>query len=578
LGGGAAAGAGLAGLALVGCGDDDDKASGGTTPAPGGTKAPAGSPSAQAQEKGKPGGTARYPLEGTNSGDPPTLYPFENISYLAQHPSSAHYSRLLKGQSGPNVQTEDNSSLEGDVVEKLPEQPDPATYIMKLRPNAAFHDKAPVNGRAMTAQDVVKAYNVLIAVSGNANKWKTVVDKFEATDEKTVKITLKAPFAPFAMTHLSSAEGLWIIPQETVDNDQVKKDPVGSGPWVFRQYDKGVAMRWDRNPKWHGSTDGSPFFDRIEASLNSDPQRIVAGLASGELDWSHMDATFYNDAKSKLDPKGMFNFEQTAVLGGAYFNFDNKPWQDPRVRQALSMSIDRDGLLKLLDQTGKGKWQSHISPALAPFYVDPKDEKAFGANAKYFKYDPAEAKKLLTAAGFPDGVKMKITANVDRYGEAARLSWEAIAASIKAGGFTAELVYQEYASYIQSTFVGKIPDGIGLGPLIGSPRDPDDIFYSCFDTTGARHNWGGTPIPEQKDLEAMFAKQRTILNLDERKKYLLELQQKMAESMLVVPYTGSALFKYFQPWVKGMYVKNGYPWHTESIAKAWFTDDRIKKG
>ena len=70
-------------------------------------------------------------------------------------------------------------------------------------------------------------------------------------------------------------------------------------------------------------------------------------------------------------------------------------------------------------------------------------------------------------------------------------------------GFEIELEYMEYGAYIQSIFVGKIPEGaVGLGPLIGSPRDPDNNFFSNFHTSAPRHNWGGTPIPEQAELDA----------------------------------------------------------------------------
>src|SRR5947207_2291934 len=99
---GAAAGVGAAALGLVGCGDDDDN--GGTTPATGGTTAPGASPSAAAVNRG---GTLKFPMSGVSSGDPPTLYPFENLTYLAQTPSGSHYSRLLRGVSNAKVAVED---------------------------------------------------------------------------------------------------------------------------------------------------------------------------------------------------------------------------------------------------------------------------------------------------------------------------------------------------------------------------------------------------------------------------------------------------------------------------------------
>lgn len=566
---------------LAACGGGDDKkgqattAAGGATAAGQATTAAGGGTTAAAQPK--PGGTLKQPLVGVSSGDPPTIYPYENLTYLAQVPSAFHYSRLLRSVNGADVAPEDHTKLEGDVAAKLPEQPDPVTYVFKLKPNVVFHDKPPVNGRKATSKDWVQNWEAFKAKSQNASGFSTVIDKMEAVDDLTLKVTIKSPFAPFLVTHMSTTEGLWLIPTETIDNNQVQNDPIGSGPWIFRQWEKGVAIRWDRNAKWH---DGPlPYFAKTEQSLNNDPQRILAALQTGDLDVSGLNGPSYEEAKKKLDPKGQDTFFQNQVQGGFYFNFDNKPWGDKRVRQALSMALDRDGYLKVQDLTRKGDWLSHISIAMAPYYMSPKSAKAeFGPNAKYYEKNIAEAKKLLEAAGVTTPLSFKLRANVDRYGAEAKQAWELFANTITEAGFKPELVYEEYGAYIQSTFLGKIPDGAAVGPFIGAPRDPDDIFSRLYSSASPRHNWGGTPIPEMAQIDAMFDKQRTLLDLQERIKYIKDIQRTMAESMLVVPYHGSAGYAWSSPNLVNYYWKNGYGYPTESSAKAWFTDERIKKG
>ncbi|MGD9933707.1 MAG: ABC transporter substrate-binding protein [Dehalococcoidia bacterium] len=570
--------AGVAGLALVGCGDDDDDTGGGTTAtgtAATGTAA-TGTGTATAAKPVK-GGTIRYPLEGMSSGDPPTLFPFENLTYLAQHPASLHYSRLLRGKNGPDIDPSDNTALEGDVVEKW-EQPDDTSYVFTLKPNLKWQNIAPMNGRAMTASDILKTYEAFLAKSQNAAGWKAVVEKFEVPDEKTVKITLNKPFAPFLVSHASSTEALWLIPVEIIDNDQVKTKPVGSGPWIFDDYETGVAMRWLKNPDFVDGAD-FPHYDGVEASLQKDPQRLIAALQSGDFDMAGLSGTVYTDAHSKVDPKGQEFFELPGSLGGFYFNYDNKPWNDIRVRQALSMAMDRTGLLKALDQTGKGNAHSHIAASLAPYWMSPLDSKEWGPSEKYWKNDPAESKKLLQAATGSDTLKFKVIANIDRYGAAMQQIAELLQSTMKTSGFDIELEYMEYGAYIQSIFVGKIPDGaVGLGPLIGSPRDPDNNFFSNFHTAAPRHNWGGTPIPEQAELDAAFDKSRTILKLEDRIKFIKDLQVRMAEIMNVVPYTATSGYSYVQPHVQGYYHKTGYATHVEAIAKSWFTEERAKKG
>ena len=525
----------------------------------------------------KVGGTVRYPLYGLSSGDPPTLFPFENLTYLAQHPATLHYSRLLRSVSGPDIDPGDYTKLAGDAAATLPEQPDDVTYVFKFRDNLTWHDKPPMNGRKATARDFANTWNEFKTKSTNFPAFDAVVDKLEAADESTLTIKLKFPFAPFLTTHASSAEGIWFIPVETIQNDQVKTDPVGTGPYIFRQFEKGVAIRWDRNPKFYETP--IPYYEKLDMSMQADPARLIAATRAGQLDYCGLAASVFNDAKKELDPKGRFTFIPTGVLGGIYFNFDVRPFGDKRVRQALSYAMDRAGILKVQDQTGEGDWQSHISPQMAPYFMSPlKNEQEFGPNAKYFKKDIAEAKKLLAAAGFPNGLSFKLTANVDRYGASAQQTWELIQASIAEAGFKAELVFQEYGTYIQSTFLGKFNEGAAVGPLIGSPRDPDDIFSRNYASSSARHNWGGTPIPEMADLDARFDKQRKLLKPEERIAEIKEIQRVMAESMLIVPYSGAPVVAYVQPWIENYHEKGGYAYHMESMARSWFTDERLRRG
>ncbi|MGK2965107.1 MAG: ABC transporter substrate-binding protein, partial [Tepidiformaceae bacterium] len=558
LGAAGVAGAGAASLALVGCGDDDDDTSNPT--ASGGTS---GSPTVAGQPK--QGGTLRYPIQR----DPPTLYPYENINALTQTASASHYSRLLRGMSGPDVLATDYTKLEGDLSEGLPELPDGVTYTFKLKPNIFFHDKAPMNGRQATAKDFLATWDFFKSSAINASRFNQVVDKIEAPDDSTIKITLKEPNAPFMVVGAGSDQGVWFIPVETINNDQVKKDPVGTGPFVFRSWETGVKMTWDRHPKWH---DGPrPYFEHIEAPMMLDPQRRLAALQSGDFD----QASVNPDQLAEVEKlKGKTDVILNTSVITFMFNFDNEPWQDKRVRQALSMAMNRDGYLDVLDPTGQQPWNSFFGPALVPYFMSPQDEAKWGATSKYFKRDLAEVKKLLSAATGSESLDVNMVSNVDVYGVAAQQEWELIASDVKSAGFNAQNVYQEYGSYIQSSYFGKLtdPKAITLGHLFGTILDPDDIFMAAFWSGSSRHNWAGTAIPEMAELDAMYLKQRTILDLEERTKYIQEIQRKMAESFLVIPLVNPPGGNFIQGWVKDAYHRAGYATIPETYAKAYFDD------
>jgi peptide/nickel transport system substrate-binding protein len=571
------AGAGLGAAALVGCGDEDE------APAPAGstgTAAPSGgaSPTAAAtQATVTRGGTIRFPLYGLSSGNPPTIYPYENLTYLAQTISTYHYSRLVRGKTGPDVSPDDQTQIEGDIAQGW-QQPDGTTYVFTFKPNVRWHDKAPLNGRPATAGDWVQSYQAFLTTSQNAPGWTQVIDKVEAPDDKTLKVTLKAPFAPFLVTHASSAQGMWFIPVETISNDQAKKDPVGTGPWIFDAFESGVAITGRKNPTFYDAP--LPNFDKLESLTLADPQRLVAALLSGDIDMTGLSGSIYKESRSKLDAKGKDFFPQNTSEGAFYFNFDNKPWDDTRVRQALSMALDRDGYLNIQDGTGKGNYFSFIPPGLAPYYLSPRDKnKDYGASGKYFTKNIAEAKALLRAATGSDTLNAKLYANVDRYGTEGRQAWELFASTIKEAGFNVELTFIEYGQYIQSIYLGQIPEGgFACGPLIGGPQDPDDVFTKTYWSKSPRHTWGGTPIKEMPELDAMFEKQRTILDQAERLKYINEIQVKMAESFLVVPYHASAGWVYAQPWLQNFNFRNSYGFASDALMKANFTEERVKKG
>ena len=128
--------------------------------------------------------------------DPPHWDHMLTISYKTHIPLTFTHSRLLKHKAGPSV-VPGTFPIEGDLAESW-SQPNETTYVFKLRKGVRFHNKPPVNGREMTAEDVRYTIERFLTVKGNANAYMLkAVDKVEAVDKYTVKFTLKEPFAWF---------------------------------------------------------------------------------------------------------------------------------------------------------------------------------------------------------------------------------------------------------------------------------------------------------------------------------------------------------------------------------------------
>jgi peptide/nickel transport system substrate-binding protein len=571
-------GTGLAVAGVVGCGDDDDEGNGEASPS-----ATEGQPVA--------GGTFHGPLVGLSSGNPPTLDAQRQLTFLAQIPAAYHYNRLLKFAPGgtqdvggyQSVQI-DFSNVEGDAAESVPEIVDGATFNFKIRDNLNYHDVEPLNGRTVSADDVKAALDVFAAESPNRGNWLSQVESVTVTGPKELTVQLRQPFAPALQVLFANNDGgPWIIAPEVLSTpDLINTKPVGSGPWIFDSWEPNVVIRWRKNPAYYDAP--KPYIDNIEATLVADPEVILQNLTQGNFDSALWSANLWDRGTSEFS-EGQWFTGPEHVWGGAYFNYANPPFDKKEVRQAFSMAIDRQGILSALDQPGAvggGGGLTHVSQ-YAGFYLDPLNDSAFGDNARFYQYDPDAARQLLADAGFPDGVEL--TANSSNiYGAGFGAMMDAIAASVEQAGFRLSLNLGEYGGYLQTTFLGDIPPNqMGLAPLMGSPMDPHNIFFTIFHPSSARHNWGpkgaipAAQLPQaganspagDTALLQLWNQQATELDLDARTEIIHEIQRSMAESMWLVPWPGVSTAYAYQPWVKGVRLVRGYGYGAEVAPHIW---------
>ena len=641
LGASARAGVGAAGLALVGCGDDDDDDAQQTvaqsTAAPQQQQQQQAAPAqtqqqaqqqavtADQQETGDDdgqatqtvsaaasdlvvGGVRTAPFVGPFSGDPPTLDPYENLTYRAQIPSGYHYSKLIQAVTGAEgVNPINTAEYEPDAAASLPEIPDGTTYIFTIRDDIKWHDTEPLNGRDMTMDDIQQTHDRFKEISANSAGWDRVVDRFTIGEDRSITFNLHRPHAPF-LTLAGSSQHMWLIPPEIVDDGTVAERPVGSGPWIFENFEPGVAITWRHNrDNWHRNNDyvsvsqNLPLMDGVIATMNGDTNVLIPALGDGALDFSQLSAAIYKqtvDAAPQIEDDG-YVFTSNTVPGGFYFNYSIPPWNDVRVRLALSFSMDRDGILAATDETGRGGWHSPLSQ-LPPYWMDPKDLDTFGETFEgedsglVFHRDIGKARQLLDAAGFPEGIQATLHGTAD-YGATVVNLYEACAATAAEAGFQFEFFFKEYAAYIASIFRGNFPDDwdgesshLGIGPLYGGATDPEDIFAAVYARSSGRHNWGsagrtpsnletvlgldtggnaeawshanavsgGGPETDER-LHEMFDTQKGILDLEERIEYINDIQRYMSTKMYMVPYVASPGVYAFNPWMKQVDVNTG---------------------
>src|SRR6266581_1661827 len=323
--------------------------------------------------------------------DPPHWDPHLTISYKTHIAYSFTHSRLLKHKAGPGVQP-GTFAIEGDLAESWT-QPNETTYIFKLRKGVRWQNKPPVNGRELTADDVVFSVNHFLTVKGNANAYMLkAVDKVEAPDKYTVKFTLKEPFVWF-LDMLSNPHAVAIVAKEVLDkHGDFKKHEtaIGTGPWMLDSYRPNVALTYVRHPTYF--LPGLPYIDRIEATVDEDNASRMAAFLSGKYDlgWefpgtvNRVDWVQIKDTlKQKRSKLQTLEFP-APVMSHISMRTDQKPFNDVRVRHAMSLAIDRKAIIDAVFE-GVGAMNPPVPAALREWSV-PFDK--LGDGAKYYKHDP----------------------------------------------------------------------------------------------------------------------------------------------------------------------------------------------
>ncbi len=560
LGGAVTASAGAAGLALVGCGGDDDDKKGDNgnvsiatpTPNPSAAASPtAADPFANA----KRGGTYNSLL----TGDPPTIDPYGNLSFITKGVAAYPYSRLFRYGTGVGVKVADLKPVP-DLAQSAEPSPDGLTWTVKMRPGVKFHNVAPVNGREVGTDDLKYSWGRMTAKTTQNASQVAFVDKVEYPDASTMKFTLKAPYAAF-LDVLADANLLWIMPKEADGGFDPAKVMIGSGPWVFDTYTPSTKMTFKKNPDWH--VKGFPLMDGVDLAVIPEYPNRLAQFMAGNLDYVDSTADDLENIKKSIPQAQMYG-EISQLLSFIAFDSDpNSPWnKDPRVRQAVSMSLDRDGLTDLgynvkkllaLGIDVKSPWNNLIPAGMVRLWLDPQSKEQ-GNSAKYFKYDPAEAKKLLDATGFKD-ISATYAYAANRYGATFNAIAEANIQFINAIGIKTTTDVQDYSSkYITQTFAGNFK-----GMFFGYETPfPEGGQYPIRMFTDDPLNHSKVNDPELKDL-AM--KQQVEIDPVKRKEIFFEIQRKNAEKMYYVPDQAGAgtTWASYQPWIKNALQVNTVP-------------------
>jgi peptide/nickel transport system substrate-binding protein len=472
---------------------------------------------------------------------PPHFDPHLTASYTTMINLSFTHSRLLKHKAGPGVKP-GTFEIEGDLAESW-QQPDEKTYVFRLRKGVRWHRKPPLDGRELTAEDVRYTFDRFTTIKGNANNhMMNSLAKVEAVDSHTVKFTLKEPNAWF-LDFLANPMALCIVAREAVEKFGDLKKPeaaIGTGPFTLERYDPNVKATFRRNPTYYQA--GLPMVDGVDWLVMEDDAVGLAAYRTGQLDcgpW-HWWAVRQVDVAGlrKSHPQLGYQDFLSPVTTGIYMRTDKPPFNDVRVRRALSHAVDRQAIIDAVFL--KGEPTPAISRGASEW--SPRIDQ-LGAGAQYYRHDPREARRLLAEAGFPQGLRTQLNVTPG-YGVDLVDAFQLVQRQLKESGIEAELKLQEYGAYISSTFLGKY-EGLALGPF-SIAWEPHSVLYGMYMPENSRNS---SHVNDGK-LTGMLKEQMRIREVEARRRLIFDIQRYAAEQQYYVYLYSAGISGSWQPYVK----------------------------
>ena len=414
-----------------------------------------------------------------------------------------------------------------DLAVAMPDiSADGTTYTIKLRPDAKF---APPVDRAVTAADVKYSFErmmtsprcpatyfyegVVGASDAVAGKTKTI-SGVKVVDPQTIQFTLKSPDLSFL--YALSMEFCDVVPREWVAKwgKDVERHPLGTGPFTLTKWTAGREITLVKNPNYWNA--GKVHLDGVDFVFNLTPSNALLKLQRGEVDVLGDNVPPADVARVTTDPQWKPYVYSQPLIATTYLSMNEtkKPFDDVKVRQALSWAIDRDKLVKL--QSGQ---------AVSLYQIYPRNLPGAEPDKVYYGYDQAKAKALLAEAGYPDGFKTVVyTSNVDPMPKLV----QSIQADLKAVGVDAEIRTMDRATYYNfSSEAAKTQ--LGTTDWFLDFPDPVDWIVPFFTKANAMQGGLNTAYYVDPWVEQAIDEAQAMTDADQRLAKYTEIQQHIME-------------------------------------------------
>ncbi|MCX8117612.1 MAG: glutathione ABC transporter substrate-binding protein [Desulfobacterota bacterium] len=400
-------------------------------------------------------------------------------------------------------------TTKGEIVPRLAEKvevsPDATEYTLKLRKGVKFHDGVPFNAEAVKINfdrrldpKAATKFGFLVAPISSV----TVVDEY------TVKIKTKAPFAPMLSNLTHGTNGIISPAALKASWDKPITKPVGTGPFMFKEWIPGSKLVMVRNENYWGK---KPHLEEVVFQVIPDDAARVVALETGEV---HVAVRIppFDIPRLRANPKLTVVSApsvRTIYLG---FNHLKEPFHDKRVRQALNYAVNKEAIVK------------HVLGGVGRVSDAPLSPGIFGYTPiKTYEYNVEKAKALLAEAGYPKGFETTLHPAVGRYYMDVSVA-TAVAADLLKVGVRAEIKMMEWGTYLPTILREKeVADHkiymLGWGCVTG---DADYGLYTLFHSGEWPKKGMNASFYKNEKLDPILDAARSTANPEERKRLYKE--------------------------------------------------------
>ena len=512
------------------------------------------------------------------------------VQGVLEKPSIANWA-LHRDEWGRSMTSSDTPlwSLTGSLAESW-ETPDDTTIVLNIRQGVHWHDKPPMNGRELTADDIAFNYHRYLGlgrgfteVAPGAGSLATVgVESVTATDEWTVVIELERP-NPVALFTLLQSYTFDIHPPEVIEehgNVNDWRNLVGTGPFMLTDYVEGSSVTWLKHPNYWGFDEKYPenrlpYIDELVALIMREEATRTAALRSGKLDYrgyageAQLRTIDLAETLARTNPEitqWPYYVRSEFAFG---FNTTNPPFDDIRVRKALLMALDMETINDTYlggrgDITPHGKVGTSQKGLFVPFEEWPDDVK------KGHRYDLEGAENLLDEAGYPRGAAgTRFKTSVILHANTVLSYYELAAAYWSEIGVDLEIEVTSSAA----EFGAVLNEGT-FEALISSISGAN-YFNEAHVTnwyTGTSTNGSVVSDPQ---VDAMIDSLKASTSLDEYHRLFREIDMYALQQHWLIWGPVSPMYHVSQPWFKGY---NGEAtmgnWQMSDLyARVWIDQD-----